>query len=104
MTTQPRVRKGFVDIVASFVACAKAAELMEPADSSLDDPPMGSQTTTMFGITFRQDWFDALLPQHLAMRLGVVRRDLLALGEDVCVGDLVCRAPAGWPGPKAAIA
>src|SRR5436190_23947647 len=64
--------EGFVDIVASFVSCAKTSELMEPTDGPLNNPAINSQSTSMLGITFCQDRFDAPLPQHLAMRLGVV--------------------------------
>ena len=45
---------------------------MEPTDGPLNNPAINAQTTAMLGITFRQDRFDALLPQHLAMRLRVV--------------------------------
>src|SRR5258706_400775 len=45
---------------------------MEPTDGPLNNPSINAQTTAMLGITFCQDRFDALLPQHLAMMLGVV--------------------------------
>src|SRR5258708_22032393 len=39
---------------------------MEPIDGPLNNPSINAQTTAMLGITFCQDRFDALLPQHLA--------------------------------------
>ena len=93
-----------MDIVTSFVARAETAQLMEPTDRSFDNPAINAQTTAMLGITFCQDRFDALLPQHSAMRLGVVRAISLHSVEDVGGGDLACRAPAESPRPTAATA
>src|SRR4051794_14391402 len=61
-----------MDVIASFVADAETTELVQPAESSFDDPAMLAQAAAMFGVPFRQERFDSTLTQASAMRLGIV--------------------------------
>src|SRR5262249_9886842 len=65
--------EGLMDVVASFTTYAKPAKLMEPTDRPFDDPPVDTQATSMIGVAFGEDWFDAAVSQFSAMAGGVVR-------------------------------
>lgn len=65
-------QEGLVNVGASFVADAKAAELMQPTVGPFDHPTVGSQAAAVRSAAFGQQWLDAALTQCAAVRLRVV--------------------------------
>jgi len=61
-----------VDVIATFAADAEAAELMQPADRSFDDPTKDAQATAMFCVSSRQHRLNTPTSQLLAMSMRVV--------------------------------
>src|SRR5262245_61303175 len=64
--------EGFLDLEQAIQTAAEAAERVQPADRPLDEPPVDTQTATVFGPAFGQDRGDAQPPQQDPERLGVV--------------------------------
>ena len=59
----------FVDLWPPLIPDSQSAELMQPADGSLNHPAKHAQPTAMLGVAFSQHRFNPSQPQRLAMRL-----------------------------------
>ena len=57
---------------AFLIANSKPSVLMQPGNSSLNNPAIYSQTTAVFGPTFCQNRFDTFLTKFLTIWLGIV--------------------------------
>jgi hypothetical protein len=61
-----------MNIVASLVANAETAELMEPGNRPFNHPAGLTQSTAMFGVPTSQVGSDATAPEFVAVRLRIV--------------------------------
>lgn len=58
--------EGFVNIVTLFIAHSQPTLLEEPREDAFHDAAVFPQSTAVFGVTFRNEWFDAALSQGAA--------------------------------------
>ena len=71
-----------MNVVASLVANAESAELMEPGNRSFNHPAGLTKSTAMFGVPTSQVRSDATATEFVAVRLGIVSAvSLHALGS-----------------------
>ncbi len=75
-----------MDVGAAFVPHAEAAELMQPRQSTLDDPTVDTKPAAMRDAAARQHRFDAQLHERIAMRIRMIRPIAL----------YTIRTPTGW--------
>jgi len=81
-----------VDVGAAFVPDAEATELMQPRQSTLDDPAVDTQPAAMPDAAARQHRFDAQSHERIAMRIRMIRPIALhtirtAAGAPALTGD-----------------
>jgi hypothetical protein len=96
MTAHPRVREGFVDVVADLPADAQAAEPVQQGDGLLDHPAVSSAAGAVRGAAAGDDRLDALGPDQRAVLVMVIG----AVGEHLhrpLAGPAAPPAPAGPP-------
>lgn len=80
-------KEGFVDVRAAFVSDAESSELMKPANRALYDPAQDSKSTSVAGVSARDECADSPFGQCGFVRRGMIR----AFGNDIA------RAPLGMP-------
>jgi hypothetical protein len=61
-----------MNLWASFIANPQPAKLMQPSDSSLDDPTMHTESAAMQGVPFRKHGSNAPFSQGLSMRFRII--------------------------------
>ncbi len=66
-------QESIVNIIASFIADAKATILMQPRQRTLHNPSVPPKATSMVGPSFSQERFDDLSPKLSPVRLAVIR-------------------------------
>lgn len=64
--------EGIVNVSASLISNSQSAELVKPAQRSLDDPAMYTKATAVSRVPFGNSGVDADFSQSVAMGLGVV--------------------------------
>lgn len=65
-------KKGFMNLRATFIANPPSTELMQPRQSSLNNPAINTQATTVFCSTFSQNWLYTELTQGAAVWLRII--------------------------------
>lgn len=70
--TAGEFEEGFVDVGPSFPADAEPFEAVEPGETALDDPAVGSQPGAVEGAAAGDGRHDAALPDLVAVDVVVV--------------------------------